>query len=262
MPMLPPVKLCQSEPAATSAAVFRGFLPLSFSDYAGQMAAVLFTGGCNMRCRFCYNKPLVLSPEDQPPIAVDDVLAQLKERAGFLDAVVVTGGEPTLMPWLPDFLGRLRALDLLVGLDTNGTRPEVVETLLQAGLIDRLAVDYKAPRAGYPGVTEWPVHADPVKPAGDGCDLWPAVFETLKLAATCRGNPSHEIRLTLHPDLQSPDEVAQMGVELARSGVSRMALQTFKPWEVLDPALSETPGYDRAALTSFIPLFKGEVLIR
>ena len=227
--------------------VFRGFLPQSFSDYTGKIAAVLFTGGCNLRCRYCYNRSLVLEPEKQPAISPDDALSLLKPRTGFLDAVVVTGGEPTLQRELPAFLRRLRPLGFLAGVDTNGSNPRMLRTIIDEQLVDRLAMDYKAPLDGYEAVT------------GNGT-VAAAVAASLRLLV---GTPiPHEVRVTIHPALHDRAAVVTMGRELTDAGILSVALQNFKPWDVLDESLATRPPYREEELQEFARFFPGRVVVR
>jgi pyruvate formate lyase activating enzyme len=228
--------------------VLRGFQPQSFSDYQGKIAAVLFAGGCNLRCRFCYNAPLVLRPDSQPALTADQALELLRPRTEFLDAVVVTGGEPTLLEGLVAFLGRLRSLGLLLGLDSNGTRPAVLRAAIADGLVDRLAVDYKAPRRKYGEVT-------------GRDDVGDAVAESLSVLGETR-SVRHEVRLTLHPALHTAGDVAAMAHELAQAGIRNIALQTFQPWNVLDKMLLEVPGYSTEELRTLARQFTGQVTVR
>lgn len=127
------------------------FSPLSLSDDPGRVSALVFVVGCNLRCPFCHNHELVL-PElapQGPTLAADAVLAKLRERNGFLDGVVVSGGEPTLQPDLGSFLAAVREAGLRTKLDTNGSRPEVLGALLARGLLDYVAMDVKAPPSRY-----------------------------------------------------------------------------------------------------------------
>ena len=119
-----------------------GFEPLSLSDFPGHCAAVVFTRGCNWRCPFCHNGSLWASAGEGP--GEQRVLTLLRQRARLLD-VVVSGGEPTLQPDLPDFLVELKALGLKVKLDTNGSFPNVLKQVLSKGLVDFVAMDIKAP---------------------------------------------------------------------------------------------------------------------
>ena len=131
-----------------------GYVPCSLGDYPGRIAAVVFTQGCNWRCPWCHNPALVYPEQFTASLPEDDVFARLAARRARLDGVVVTGGEPTLQPDLPVFLGRVKALGFLVKLDTNGSRPRVVRELLAAGLVDFVAMDVKAPFARYDDVTQ------------------------------------------------------------------------------------------------------------
>lgn len=128
---------------------FCGINKTTLLDYPGHVAATLFTGGCNMRCPFCHNGGLVLEPEAQPQISEEEVLRFLHKRQGILDGICITGGEPTLQSGLEDFIRRVRELGYLVKLDTNGYRPQVLERLLNQGLLDYVAMDIKASREHY-----------------------------------------------------------------------------------------------------------------
>ena len=108
-----------------------GFITLTLLDYPEHLAASIFLGGCNLRCPFCQNGNLVLSPENEPSISEEEVLAFLKKRSGILEGVCISGGEPTLYRELPDFISKIKALGYLVKLDTNGTNPEMLRFLYE-----------------------------------------------------------------------------------------------------------------------------------
>lgn len=118
-------------------------------DYPEHVAATLFTGNCNFRCPFCHNGELVVCPDTQPVMPEDEIFAFLKKRKGVLQGICITGGEPTLQKELPDFIRRVKEMGYLVKLDTNGYRPEVLEELVGAGLLDYIAMDIKASKEGY-----------------------------------------------------------------------------------------------------------------
>ncbi len=121
---------------------FSGFQKMTLLDFPGKVAATLFTGGCNLRCPFCHNASLVLNTAvEEHPAA--EILAYLKKRQGLLDGVCITGGEPLLCAGLEDFIKEVKALGYAVKLDTNGTNPERLESLIKAGLIDYVAMDVK-----------------------------------------------------------------------------------------------------------------------
>lgn len=129
--------------------VIHGLQKTTLLDYPGHVAATLFTGGCNFRCPFCHNGELVLNPGGTPQIPMEEIMAFLQKRQGILDGVCITGGEPTLQPDLEDFIRGVRGLGYLVKLDTNGYRPEVLERLLEEGLLDYVAMDVKASKDNY-----------------------------------------------------------------------------------------------------------------
>lgn len=123
-----------------------GLVKQSFIDYPDKMASVIFTQGCNFRCGYCHNPSLVL-PElfgQNKIIDVDEVLRYLDSRRGWLEGVVVTGGEPTIHGDLPDFLRAIRNLGYCIKLDTNGTNPDMLERLLAENLLDFMAMDIKS----------------------------------------------------------------------------------------------------------------------
>ena len=118
-----------------------GFITLTLLDYPEHLAASVFLGSCNLRCPFCQNGNLVLSPENEPSISEEEVLAFLKKRSGILEGVCISGGEPTLYRELPDFISKIKALGYLVKLDTNGTNPEMLRFLYENHLLDYIAMD-------------------------------------------------------------------------------------------------------------------------
>lgn len=120
-----------------------GLNKLTLLDYPGHLACTVFTGACNFRCPFCHNAPLVLFQDRCATLTEDDVFSFLKKRRSTLEGVCVTGGEPTLQKDLPQFLANIKELGFLVKLDTNGYAPELLEQLLQAGLVDMVAMDIK-----------------------------------------------------------------------------------------------------------------------
>ncbi len=118
-------------------------------DYPGKVAATVFTGGCNFRCPFCHNKDLILHPAEYASYTDEDVFAHLKKRAGILQGVCITGGEPTMQKDLPEFCSKCKDLGYAVKLDTNGTNPDMIKALYKDGLIDYVAMDIKSGPSDY-----------------------------------------------------------------------------------------------------------------
>lgn len=130
-----------------------GLTKTTLLDYPGHVASVVFTGRCNFLCPFCHNTDLVLNPDSFPLIDEEEVLSHLKKRKNVLSGICVTGGEPTLQIDLRAFLEKVRELEYLIKLDTNGYNPDIIEELLSAGLIDYIAMDIKSGWDKYPLVS-------------------------------------------------------------------------------------------------------------
>lgn len=120
-----------------------GLQKLTLLDFPGRVACTVFTGGCNLRCPFCHNASLVLPERIAHDTDEESVLAFLKKRVGVLDGVAVTGGEPLMQKDIRHFLEKLRAMGYKIKLDTNGTFPDRLRELIEAGLVDRVAMDIK-----------------------------------------------------------------------------------------------------------------------
>ena len=127
-----------------------GFQPFTLCDFPGRTAAIVFTQGCNFHCPFCHNRQLWARQSDTvAPIPQEKVLTFLAERRGYLKGLVITGGEPTLQVDLLVFIRKVKKLGLAVKLDTNGSRPEIMERLFWEALVDYIAMDVKAPFTKY-----------------------------------------------------------------------------------------------------------------
>ena len=186
----------------------------------------MFTGGCNLTCPFCHNAGLVLDPDAYPDFPLDELLADLDKRAGFIDGVVVSGGEPTIDAGLPAFLSHLKERRLQVKLDTNGLAPEVVDKLLEKQLIDYVAVDLKTSLRRYNELHTLPVRTDDLR----------KTVELLKQAAV---DIEVEYRTTCIPQLVGATEIDEIGELL--QGAPFWVLQQFvaehamvEEWQQLD----------------------------
>jgi pyruvate formate lyase activating enzyme len=126
-----------------------GLQRVSLIDYPGKIGAVIFTQGCNFRCGYCHNPELVYPDRYGPVIPEEDVLSFLDKRRGKLEAVTVTGGEPTLQPDLERVLEEIKKRGYLAKLDTNGSKPDVLETVIRRRLADYIAMDIKGPLNKY-----------------------------------------------------------------------------------------------------------------
>lgn len=122
---------------------FSGFLKTDLVNYPGLIASAVFTRGCNFRCPYCHNPQFIDLNGAGENYSEEEVLSYLEKRRSLLDALVISGGEPTLHTDLHDFIRKVKTLGLKVKLDTNGSRPEVLKTLLDDGLLDYVAMDVK-----------------------------------------------------------------------------------------------------------------------
>lgn len=189
-----------------------GFQKTTLLDFPGHVAATVFVGGCNFRCPFCHNGLLVLDPGNLPLIGEDEVLAHLKKRRGILEGVCITGGEPTLQKDLISFVKKLKAMDYLVKLDTNGYRPKVLEELLTEGLLDYVAMDVKASMERY-DIAAGVSNLDGEK-----------ILESIRLLKNC--NISYEFRTTVVKGLHGIGEFEEIARLL--SGCHAYYLQGFR----------------------------------
>ena len=123
--------------------VIGGLQKLTLLDYPGKVACTVFLPGCNLRCPYCHNSSLVIPERISGGIPEEELMAFLRKRQGKLDGVCITGGEPTIHRELPNLIGRIRDLGYLVKLDTNGSNPKMLESLISEGLLDYVAMDIK-----------------------------------------------------------------------------------------------------------------------
>ncbi|SMB96424.1 pyruvate formate lyase activating enzyme [Thermanaeromonas toyohensis ToBE] len=224
--------------------IIGGLLKTSFSEYPGKVAAVVFTMGCNFRCPWCHNPGLVDPMRYVHEVPVRDVLQFLEGRRKFLDAVVVSGGEPTLQADILSFLRELKSMGYAVKLDTNGSRPDVLEKLLGEGLADCVAVDYKVPFGLYRRVlTSGYTGAGPCNPNQVKASI-----------AVALGHSESYIRTTVVPDIHTPEVLGKMrndleklvrpGVTVPEPGSGKWRLQEFRDTgDLLGPRVWERPGF-------------------
>jgi|LSQX01.2.fsa_nt_gb pyruvate formate lyase activating enzyme len=139
----------------------------SFVDYPGKVSMVLFTPGCNMNCFYCHNQMLLSEKEHKCITSNDEVFQLLTDRKGFLDAVTVSGGEPSVQKDLDKFIKEIKSLGYAVKLDTNGTNPHVIEKLIVNKLVDYVAMDLKAPFAKYESICRTYVDTEKIKQSID-----------------------------------------------------------------------------------------------
>ena len=186
-----------------------GLQKMTLLDFPGRVACTVFTVGCNFRCPFCHNSSLVVSPA-VPELSQDDFFAFLRKRQGLLDGVAITGGEPLLHADMPEFIEKIRALGYAVKLDTNGAFPDRLAAILDAGLVDYVAMDVKNSKAKY-------------ELTAGVAGVLPAVERSVELLRA--GETPFEFRTTLVDELHEPEDFAAIGEWLA--GTERYFIQGF-----------------------------------
>lgn len=209
-----------------------GLQKLSLNDYPGKTSVTIFTIGCNMRCGFCHNAELVLPECFADDLGEDNVLDFLKKRISLVEAVTISGGEPTLHSDLPDFIKKVRELGYLVKLDTNGTRPDKLGKLLDAKLLDFVAMDIKAPLEKYAKVVNAPIDTEAVKES---------------IALIKNSGIKYEFRTTVVKSLHELADFEAIGQLISVEGkAQRYALQHFRPAKTLRPEYSTDTTFSEA----------------
>ena len=199
-----------------------GFQKVSLIDYPGQISAVVFTQGCNFRCPYCHNPELVDPHLFSGRIEPDDILAYLDLRRGKIDALTVTGGEPTIQSDLIDFIKLVRKMGYLIKLDSNGSLPENLARMLDLGIVDYIAMDVKASPERYAEVTR--------------SDIAPGnIMRSIDLIMN--SGIDYEFRTTIVPSFTAPEELTVIA-ETIRDA-RRYVLQPFIPSKVLDLRMKE-----------------------
>jgi pyruvate formate lyase activating enzyme len=208
---------------------FSGLQKVSLIDYPNRIASVLFTPGCNLRCPFCHNWRIAVDPK--PPFLQEGVAFEILEsRKKYVDAVVVTGGEPTMHKELPRFLSKLKEKGFQVKLDTNGFYPEVLEECLAS--VDYIALDVKTSLEKYKRL---------------GAKDTVGLVRTVEILKTEK--VPYEFRTTIVPELVTAEDITCIG-ELTK-GSKTHAFQQFVPQDTLDKSFECLKPYSPAAIAKF-----------
>ncbi len=189
-----------------------GMQKLTLLDYPGKVACTVFTAGCDLRCPFCHNASLALPERERDRLDTQELLAFLKKRRGVLDGVAVTGGEPLLNADIAELLASIKELGYAVKLDTNGTFPARLREVVEKGLVDRVAMDIKAPPEKYAAVTGVP-----------GLDL-AQIRESAAYLMIC--GIDYEFRTTAVRPLHEPADFASIGEWI--KGAKEYYIQAFR----------------------------------
>ena len=210
-----------------------GLQKQSLIEYPGKVSAVIFLGGCNLRCSFCYVLHLVLPEliEKQKEIPQSKVFSFLRERKNFLDAVAVSGGESTLNKDLPDFIEKIKKLGYLVELETNGTNPKMLKFLIDKKLVDYVAMDVKHRLNDFKKYKEI-----------TGGVLKKEMFENIKKSVKIllSGKVNYEFRTTIMKEFHKKEDILEICKEISKAKIyylqnyqknSTVSGKTFTPFE-------------------------------
>lgn len=189
-----------------------GIQKFSLIDFPGKISAVIFTQGCNFRCRYCHNSELCRPLENQKAVSLENIFDFLESRRGKLEAVTITGGEPTIHPDLLRVIKKIKKLGFLTKLDTNGSNPRVLRSAIKQRLLDYIAMDIKAPLDQYKKIMGWSISPEILK---ESIDL------------IIKSGVAHEFRTTIVKSLTTKDNLC----EIARiiNGAEIYYLQKFIP---------------------------------
>ncbi len=189
-----------------------GLEKMSLVDYDGYVSATVFTGGCNFICPFCHNSALVLNHKNLPEIPGQNVIDYLQKRKGILDAVCVSGGEPTLQNDLPNFIEKIKKIGYKVKLDTHGTNLTMIKSLVENGLVDYFAMDIKNDLTCYGEIIGIPN------------------YDTAKIEQTINyflsGKTNYEFRTTLIKEYHTEENMNNLSNQI--KGANKYFLQKFK----------------------------------
>jgi pyruvate formate lyase activating enzyme len=195
----------------------------SLLDYPGKISAIIFTHGCNLRCPYCHNPELVIEGFEQSgSFSEEEILNFLESRKGKLDALVITGGEPLVQSDLLPFIKKVKEMEFLIKLDSNGTFPDRLKDFIDTGLIDYVAMDVKYPKVGYvknsmiPGVAK-------------------KIERSIKIIMD--SGLDYEFRTTYVKPLHSLESAEEIGKMI--KGAKNYYIQNFRPGKTIDPTLTK-----------------------
>jgi len=222
----------------------KGFIDISLIDWDQKISSVIFLPNCNLRCPYCYNTPLVLHPEKLQTIPLKEIETYLQKNRDWIDGVVITGGEPTLHSDLLNLCQKLKKLELLVKLDTNGTNPQAIRELLSNKLIDYIAMDVKAPLTEQKYHNASGVHIK---------QLTEKIKETMDILI--KSTIEYEFRTTIVPTVHRPKDIEQICHKI--KGCEKYVLQNYKAnVETLNPNFKNLKPFSEKKMKVFLQTAK------
>ncbi|MGV8139015.1 MAG: anaerobic ribonucleoside-triphosphate reductase activating protein [Mangrovibacterium sp.] len=225
-----------------------GWIKQSLMDYPGKIASVVFTQGCNFRCPYCHNPELI--PMTSGSLAEETILQHLDKNRFLLDGVVITGGEPTLQADLIGFIKEIRSLNLAVKLDTNGSRPQLLNELIGEKLVDYIAMDVKS------------AHEPERYGLAAGVPVSQSLLEKIETSMhlIVQSGIDHEFRTTVCRELIQPKDLDLIVGKL--SGCRRYFLQQYRPFEQNPEGCRIFSAYPENWINQFTERWSTELNIR
>jgi len=219
----------------------KGFNPNTFIDWEGKLACVIYLPGCNFHCPFCHSSSLIFDSYKLPNVPLEHIERFLESKKGWIDSVIIGGGEPTLHDDLPRLIRELKMFPVSIKLDTNGTNPGMLSGLITDGLVDYVAMDVKAPlyKEKYEQVVGQQVDINKIK-------------ESINILLTC--GVDYEFRTTVVPSLLTRGDIIKIARDL--NGAQRYILQQFNPKDTLDKEISKLKPYPAEELKKCAELVK------
>ncbi|MDR0887743.1 MAG: anaerobic ribonucleoside-triphosphate reductase activating protein [Candidatus Methanoplasma sp.] len=211
-----------------------GFVKTTLQDWEGKNACMILLSGCNFRCPYC-NRPDLIEPGDNG-IDTSEIITYIRQHKDFVNAVVITGGEPTTNPELYTLLKELKPLKVKIKIDTNGSMPHILDDIIGAMLVDKVCINIMAPLA----------HDEYSKAAGVDVDVQ-KIKDSIKI--TEESGISYEFRMVAVPGIIGSD--AMLSVARSLQGPGSLIIQQFDPSSVADQELRKTVPYPVQALVRF-----------
>jgi pyruvate formate lyase activating enzyme len=206
-----------------------GFEKNTLLDYPGKVASIIFTYGCNLRCPYCHNPELVIHPCQKENLYSEDyILDYLKHREGLIDALVITGGEPTLQSDLIPFIKRVKELGILVKLDTNGILDDIVEDIIKQDIVDYWAMDIKYPTEYF---NEYGLDSKSIEKS---------------IEMIMNSGKEYEFRTTYVKGIHSIEDAKSIGKMI--KGAQNYYIQNFRKGKTIDPKLNESNSFTEKEL--------------
>ncbi|KUK77605.1 MAG: Uncharacterized protein XD93_0212 [candidate division WS6 bacterium 34_10] len=206
-----------------------GFEKNTLLDYPGKIASIIFTYGCNLKCPYCHNPELVIHPCQKENLYSEDyILDYLKHREGLIDALVITGGEPTLQSDLIPFIKRVKELGILVKLDTNGILDDIVEDIIKQDIVDYWAMDIKYPTEYF---NEYGLDSKSIEKS---------------IEMIMNSGKEYEFRTTYVKGIHSIEDAKSIGKMI--KGAKNYYIQNFRKGKTINPKLNESNSFTEKEL--------------